>query len=600
MPLLRRARAGFSCARAAAAAAMMAPVFVLFACQERSGEYFGTLERKGKDPSVLYVNSGAEPETLDPGKNSDLAASALLLQLFEGLTAYHPESLRPVQGVAERWDESPDHRLYRFYLRHGAKWSDGSEVTAHDFEYAWKRVLNPKTASRAAPNLYAIKNAEAFNQGKMKDESAVGVRALDAHTLYVELERPTPYFLDLTSFPAMFPVRRDIIEAFEAAGKSDMWFRPENIVSNGPYILEYWKFRDEMGMKQNPHYWDRSRMRLGRIVWLMVEDYRATMNLYKAGELDFIGDNAALPSDYMKVLQAKKDFMRYPLLSTYWYELNTRTGPLADARVRHALNLAVNKVELVERVARAGQLPALHYVPDFTGGGYAEALAAERAKGEGFRAADFEFNPARARTLLSEAGYAVEQEGGERRAAGFPPIEILYNTGEGHRQIAVAIQSMWKEHLGISVAARSEEWKVMLKNVREGRFTVARGGWSANYNHPQTFFDTFTSGSPHNSTGWADADMDALLLRAQAVPDNAESMRLYLEAERRAMAGMSKIPLFFYTKSVLIKPWVKGYFPLVRPMHSFKWLWLDENWRANTVNEPACSPLEFPAPGRYE
>lgn len=587
--------------RLAAAGIFIGISAALIACEARDSEYFGSTSRIGKHPADLYVNSGSEPEFLDPGKSADTVGSSFLIQLFEGLTAYHPRTLKPIQGVAERWDESSDHRLYRFYLRKNAKWSDGVPVTARDFEYAWKRVLSPSLASRAAPNLYAIKNAEAFNKGALKDESALGVKAIDDYTLSVELERPTPYFLDLTSYPAMFPVRRDVITAFEAKGQADMWFRPENIVSNGPYILESWKFRDEITMKPNPHYWDREQIRLEKIVWLMVEDYRATMNLYKASEIDFIGDNAALPADYMAFLSPKKDFLRYPILSTYWYDLNTRIKPLDDSRVRHALNLSINKIELVEQVARAGQLPALHYVPDAAGGGYQEALLSERGRGaDPFQNAGLAFDPERARELLREAGYPVESEGDGRKARDFPPIEILYNTGEGHRQIAVAIQSMWKEYLGISVQVRSEEWKVMLKNVREGRFGIARGGWSANYNHPQTYFDTFIAGSPHNTTGWSDPTMDEILSRALAAPSARESMKLYLEAEARALAGMSRIPLFFYTKSVLIKPWVKGYFPVPRPMHSFKWLWIDPDWKTNPKNEPAFNPLELPPPGLWE
>jgi oligopeptide transport system substrate-binding protein len=736
--------------------------------EEAESPYFGTTSRDGKDPATFYVNNGTEPEYLDPGKSNDGASSALILQLFEGLTAYHPEDLRPTQGVALRWDESDDKKHLRFHLRKDAKWSDGVPVTARDFEYAWKRVLRPRTASRAAPNLYALKNGELFNRGKLKaaatdihlrsepregapssgalpkgaavlilagspmsvatsiaafdavpegvtsvthtkadpraaapeslalgqrrvlpgpskgfngldvevvglgppvecngtsdhwfaieregrrgflpgclltdaksprrfllvkrftdlpsftpgprppaeppasgfvtegelasDDTVVGVRATDDLTLDVELEQPTPYFTDLTSAPNLFPVRRDVIEEFERRGQPDLWFRPENIVANGPYTLDQWKFRYEITMKRNPHYWDRERLRIHRIVWLEVEDYRSTMNLYKAGEIDYIGDTLSLPGEYMDLLSTKKDFLRFPYLSTYWFELNTAKPPTDDVRVRWALNLAIDKAEIVKRITRAGQTPATHFVPDFTGRGYAEQAAADKEAGaDPFSSPSVMFNPERARALLAEAGYTVERDSGGYRASSFPPIEIIYNTSEGHRQIAIAVQSMWKQHLGVSATLRNEEWKVMLKSVRDRQFQVARGGMSASYNHPLTWLDLFLSYSPQNPTGWVDKEYDALIRAALAAPDRKESVRLYRKAEERALAGMSKLPLYFYTKSTLVKPWVKGFYGTSRPARLIKWLWIDPAWQSHPGNEPAAPPLELPEPGR--
>jgi oligopeptide transport system substrate-binding protein len=747
--------------------ALCAALGAVSCADDTSSPYFGTTDRTGKDPTTFYLNNGTEPEYLDPGKSTDAASSALILQLFEGLTAYHPEDLRPTPGVAVRWDESEDKRRLRFYLRPNAKWSDGAPVTAHDFEYAWKRVLLPRTASRAAPNLYPLKNGEIFNRGKLKvaaadlrlrtepregsapaatlprgaavlvlastpmalassirplprvpegissvfytkspeslafgaeriapdsqrnvikvekgaevtvlgrvasvecngapdhwfsvelsgergvlpgcmlaepksskqfllverfadlpsfgerrnvapvdpapsgfvlereilsDVGVVGVRAKDDLTLDVELEQPTPYFTDLTSHPTLYPVRRDLLEEFERRGQADLWFRPENMISNGPYILDQWKFRYEITMKRSPHYWDREKLRIHRIVWLEVDDYRSTMNLYKAGEIDFLGDNVSLPSEYMDLLSAKRDFLRFPILSTYWFDFNTRKTPTDDVRVRWALNLAIDKREIVERITRAGQIPATHIVPDFTGRGYAEQAAADRAAGaDPFASPDFLHNPERGRALLAEAGYPVVTDGEGYRASGFPPIEILYNTNEGHRHIAIAVQSMWKRHLGVSATLRNEEWKVMLKSVRDGQFQVARGGMGANYNHPQTFLDMFLSYSPQNATGWADKDFDALIKAALAAPDRKESIKLYRKAEERAVAGMSRLPLYFYTKSTLIKPWVKGYYGTVRMVHLVKWLWIDEGWRERPENRPAFRPPELPEPGR--
>lgn len=756
------------------AGAIAASVFATAGCDDRKSPYFGTTERPGKSVHTFYVNNGSEPEYLDPGKSHDSASATLCLQLYEGLTVYDPVEARPVQGVATHWDQSDDNRLFRFYLRKDAKWSDGVPVTAHDFVYAWKRALAPETASQSAPNLYPLLNGELYNLSRLKvasgevtvttgpgqgqvvgkhpkgtafailarspmkvateiaplaeepagleevlhdppdpkaktpeklvvgeralgpgagggwkgkdvvvlargapvmcngatdhfftvalgdergvlpgcllapssaeqtfalvarherlptfrddaapappggaapepvalgfvdeaslevDDAVLGVKAADDHTLLVELGGPTPFFTDVTSHTTLMPVRRDVIEPFDAKGEPDMWTRPESIVTNGPYMLKEHKFRYEITMTRNPHYHDHDKLKIHDIVWLEVEEYHSTMNLYKAGDIDYIGENLSLPPEYMDFLSTKKDFYRTDYLSTYWYEFNTRTPPVDDVRVRQALNLAVDKRQLIDKITRAAQTPATHYVPPFTGLGYADAVKADAAAGsDPFHTKETEFNPERARELLGEAGYAVTKEGDGYRVTDFPNLEILYNTSEGHKKIAVAIQDMWKRHLGITASIRNEEWKVMLKNVRDRNFVVVRMGWVGDYNHPHTWLDTFISSSPQNRTGWADREFDELVRRAAATADRKESIRLYRQAEKRAVDGMAKMPLYFYTKSSLVKPYVKGWYGNARDTHLVKWMWIDPDWRSGSENVPAYPPAELPPPGKY-
>jgi oligopeptide transport system substrate-binding protein len=768
--------------------AILAPSVSLALCLAAAGcsandanPYFGTSSRPDKDIATFYLNNATEPEYLDPGKSSEGVSTALILQLFEGLTTADPRDGHPVQGVATHWDQSDDNRLFRFHLRPDARWSDGKPVTAYDFEYAWRRVLRPATASRSVANLYALKNAELFSAGALKvvardltlregprddappgekltqgtavrilarspmkvkttvaplaevptgatlvnytpgnaqgttpeqlsfggarppvgpdraggwkdaivdvlfagppvdcngaaslwllvqrggergflpaclltrtkggptmalverdddlptfkprpetadpaalppppragfvneeelreDPSVVGVRATSALTLEVELEQPTPYFTDLTSFATLFPVRKDVIEAFEQRGEGDLWFRPGNIVTNGPYALDEWKFRYEITMQRNPFYWNRDKLKVHRIVWLEVDDSRTTMNLYKAGEIDYIGDNLSLPSEYHPLLQTKRDYVRTDYLAIYWYEFNTRKPPLDDVRVRRALNMAVDKEQLVEKVTRGGQQPATHYVPDFTGLGYADAAAADKAAGtDPFAGPDVVYNPERARALMKEAGYEVVKDGDGYRANGCPPIEILLNHGEGQAQIAVTIQAMWKRNLGVTATLQAAEFKVMLKNLREGQFQVLRAGWQGDYNHPHTFLDQFRSSSPQNQTGWGDAAFDTALRRAASTPEPRESIRRYREAEAIAVAAMPRMPLYFYTKSTLVKPWVKGFSPSVRGMHLLQFFWIDplrplRSPDRAALREPAFPPMEFPPPGVF-
>src|SRR5690242_1222166 len=248
-------------------AAAMAALLLVSACaRDDASLYFGKTVRIGKAVDTIYINSAGEPEYLDPGKCTDGMGEELIVQLFEGLTSVDPRDGHAVPGVATSWEQSDDHRLFRFHLRPDARWSDGQPVTARDFEYAWKRALRPATASRSASNLYVLKNGERFNKGQLADEAEVGVHAVDDLTLEVELTRPTPYLTELTSFPTLFPVRRDVVEPFEQRGEVDLWYRPGNIVTNGPYTLDEWRFREEISMKPNPHYWARDKLKIHKIV----------------------------------------------------------------------------------------------------------------------------------------------------------------------------------------------------------------------------------------------------------------------------------------------------------------------------------------------
>lgn len=665
------------------------------ACACASGgdeRYFGATTRHGRAPTTFYLNGHDEPETLDPGRSSDRAATTLLLELFEGLAVLDPRDLHPTAGVAESWDQSSDNRLFRFHLRPDARWSDGRPVTAGDFLYAWRRVLDPAFGARMATMLYCLRNAADHHQQRIgrlvartelraepagavaaalvleagsavrvverakrdagawlrvepfdgrpsfvpserpalrppapegagggtapaqsgaavrqgwveasqveADPTLLGLRAVDDRTLEVELAEPTPYFLELLTYPTLFPVRQDLVERFAAAGRPDEWTRPENLISNGPYVLDSWAFRYQITMKRNPYHPDHDRLRVQRIVWLQVPQHNPTMNLYKAGELDYLGSDVALPSTHMARLSRYQDFVRSQYLATYWYELNVSKPPLDDVRVRRALNLAIDKQQLVDTITRSGQLPATHFVPDFTGSGYAAAAEADRRAGaDPFHGPGLDYDPALGRELLGQAGYPVSASSDGLRADGFPALEVLYNAGEGHQRIAVAIQSMWRRDLGISVSLRSEEWKVMLENIRNGNYQVARFGWTADYNHPHTWLDTFLSYSAQNWSRWKNPQFDKLVAEAAATADPVESIRLYRRAERLAVDELPRIPLYFFSKSTMVKPYVKGFYPNARNEHPVRFMWIDENWRSGSPNRPAFEPREFPPPG---
>lgn len=656
-------------------------------CADDASPYFGTTRRAGKDPSTFYVNSAGEPEYIDPGRVAEAIGSLFASHTFEGLSVYDPRDGHPTQGVAFAYDKSDDNRLFRFHLRKEALWSDGKRVTAHDFVFAWSRVLGAAFGSRAAPNLYVLLNAELFTRGllrvtrsrtevkdapsegagtasvlpagaavrivEVKDDknadkpksdhvaialherlptfdparpappddstagaepkpigfvkaselmssaSVLGIRAVDDETLEIETERPAPYFLDLTCYPSLSPMRRDVIEALEKDGNLERSNRPENIVNNGAYSYGEWRFRYEIELRKNPTYWRAPELRIDRVVWTIVEDYRSSLNLYKAGDLDYIGDNTSIGLEALPFVSTKKDFLRAAQLNVYWYELNTKRPPLGDVRVRRALNMAIDKAQLVERVLRGGQIPASHFVPDYTGSGYSAQVEADRKAGtDPFPAPGKDFDPERARALLREAGYEIRQAEGRYEAVGFPSLELLYNTHEGHRTIAVALQDFWRRHLGVTATLRNEEWRVMLKSMNAGDFQLVRGGWIADYNHPQTWLDTFLSYSPQNHTGWADPEFDRMVRDAARTGDLAESIRMFRAAEKRAVDEMSKIPIYFVTRSTLVKPWVKGFAPNGRNVHLAQWLWIDPSGAAE--DKPAAAPRDYPPPGRFD
>ena len=643
------------------------------ACDDGASPYFGATHRTGKPPSVFAMNIPGEPELLDPGRAGEAIGTSLLAHVFEGLTRYDPRDAHPVQGVARAWDRTDDNRLFRFYLRPEAKWSDGKRVTARDFVYAWTRVLRPKTTSRSASALYALLNGELFGRGLLKvakkaldvrgapsesgpvtstvaagvavrvlktdkeysqialhgrlptfdasrpppadkgepvplgfvktadldeDGSVLGVRAVGDDVLEVEAERPIPYFTELTAYSALSPMREDAVEPLVAKGGLDALNRPENLVTNGPFSFGEWKFHYEIDMVRSPTYWRSSEVKIDKIVWTIGDDAKSTLNLYKTGELDYLGDNTSVPLEVMPFLAGKKDFYRSTILNVYWFELNTKKPPLDDVRVRKALDLAIDKTAMVERVTRAGQVPATHYVPDITGSGYSDAVEADRKAGKDpFRGPDSDFDAERARALLREAGFEIATEGGGFKAKGFPALELLYNTNEGNRTIAVAVQDFWRKNLGITVSLRNEEWKVMMKTRDARDFQILRGGWMAEYNHPGSFLDTFLSYSPQNYTGYADPEADRLIREAASTADPALSMARYREAEKRLVAARVRIPLYFYTRSTLVKPWVKGFYSNARNIHPAEWMWIDDS--GSQENRPAAEPRELPPPGAF-
>ena len=530
--------------------------------------------------------------------------------------------------IARDWEISDDGTVYTFSLRE-SMWSDGRELNALDFEWSWKRLLDPATASKYAYIAYPLKHGEPFNlrallvtgiptdtpeetvqefvaslapvervelavdldgffvyvggeedqlaanrkrvldelghltlnghavKVQIVDESLVGVKAVDAETLRVELTTPIPYFLNLLTFYSFMPVPRHVIQKLESQGlNADLWTRPENVVSNGAYVLKEWRFRRYMLFEKNPRYWNAQIVRTPRIKATMVESYNTALNLYTTGEMDFPGGNTALPAEFMDHLKEYNDFRSDAYLAAYFYWFNTKQPPLDNVKVRQALSLSVDRESIVKHVTRAGQIPTADLVPD----GLSGYQGLNRTR----------FDPAQARELLAEAGYPGGQD--------LPQITLIYNTSEGHKQIAEAVQQMWKEHLGIQVNIENQEWKVYLKKLEMMDFQIARMGWIGDYPDPYTFLDLILPSSGNNHSNWFDQRYAEMLKEANRTLEREARLKMLRDAEQYMFDNQPLMPIYVYTRTQMIKPYVRGIWGNFQDRHLWKYMWIDEQW----------------------
>jgi oligopeptide transport system substrate-binding protein len=486
---------------------------------------------------VLHYNLAVEPEILDPAKSVGVAEFRVEYACFEGLAVFGDNDV-PVPGTAEKWVVSPDGKTYTFTIRQNARWSNGDPVTAADFEYAWKRLLDPNTASSNASMLFYLKNAEDYYTGKIKDASLVGVKATGKYTLVVTLNAPCNYFPSLTINPSLYPVNSKIIKA-----NPNQWAsNPETYVGNGPFKLARWVHHEKLELVPNPYYWNRPKVKLEKLICYTVEEQSTALTMFDTGQLDLSDE---LPRPEIPRLAAAGLIKQSPSIGTYYYMFNTRKPPFNDSRVRRALALAINRNQIVKYITKAGEKPAMGFVPY----GIPDASPSQI-----FRKVGGEYikdgNISEAKKLLAAAGYTD--------MAKFPVIEILYNTNETNKQIAEVIQAMWRDALGIKTSLVNQEWKVYLESRGTGNFQLARSSWIGDYVDPMTFLDIWASGNGNNFTGWTDGQYDRLIDTAKNINDPQKRYQALHDAEKLLMNEMPIIPIYFYTRPYIIKPWVKG------------------------------------------
>lgn len=490
------------------------------------------------DDQILFVGNGAEPEGLDPHIVTGVPEHHLLVALFEGLVGMKLDDLSPIPAMAESWDVSDDQKVYTFHLRKDAKWSNGDPLTAKDFTYAWKRILTPTLAGEYSYMLFSMKNARAYNEGKITDFSEVGCRAIDDHTVEVTLENPTPYFLQLHIHYSWFPIHQATIEAHGRIDERNTpWTRPENIVSNGPFILTNWEPNNVIETRTNKYYWDNDNVKLRGVNFYPVPDEQTEDRMFRAADLH-ITENVLVPRVPVWLRENPALIRTDPWIGSYFYRVNTKREPFGDSRVRLALAMAVNREDLTTKILHGGETPAGFLTPPNVNGFTAKA--------------SIPFDPEGARALLAEAGYP----GGE----GFPTFELLYNTAEKHKIIAVAIQEMWQKTLGIDVQIVNQDWKVYLSSTSNDTmdYDIARAGWIGDFVDPVNFIECFSTGNGNNRTGWSNAEYDALVEESFRTTDQVARYELFQKAEEILTKEVPIIPIYHYTKPFLLAPEVKN------------------------------------------
>ena len=522
---------------------------VLWLIASCSFDYETNVE-SGTRQGILHIGNGDEPQELDPHIVTGHIEHKLCLALLEGLLTLDPGHLRVMPGAARDWQVSEDGRTYRFHLREDARWSNGDPVTAADFVYSWRRALLPALGNNYAYMLYYLSNAEAFHRGELADFSEVGVKAVDDLTLEVELDNPTPFFPHLLTHMSYYPVHRGTIEAFGAADeRGTRWTRPGNYVGNGPFKLKEWTLNRRIVVEKNEQYWDADKVQLNGIVFYPVQNATTEERMFRAGQLHITG---TIPTDKIaRYRRERPDVLKlHPFFSTYYYLFNTTAPPLDQVPVRQALSLSIDRQQITDKITMAGELPAYSYTPPEVNGYTGEPV--------------LRYDVERARALLAAAGYP----GG----AGFPPLELMYNTSEGHRRIAIAVQQMWKTNLNIQVTLVNQDWKVYLDKRDSRDYQVARAGWIGDYLDPNTFLDMYTSHSGNNDTGWANPRYDALVAQAAQSTEQERRFALFRQAEAILMEELPIMPIYTYVNKALVSPEVHGWYPNLLDIHPYKYI----------------------------
>ncbi len=498
---------------------------------------------------IYHRGNTGEPETLDLHKTSTIYESNILRDLYEGLVIYDAKG-KVIPGVAESWSVNDDGTRYTFTLRANARWSNGDPVTAEDFVYSFQRIMTPETGAKYATVLYPIKNAEKINKGEIKP-AMIGVTAKDKLTLDIELEAPTPYFLELLTHQTGLPVHKGSIDKH-----GNDFVRPGNMVSNGAYKLAEFVPNSHVKSVRNPEFHGNDTVKIDAVYYYPTEDRGAALRRFQAGELH---SNNDAPTEQMKWMRENlgQQFRVAPYLGTYYYAVKTDKKPFDDARIRQALSMVIDREFLATEIWGGSMVPGYSLVPPGIGN-YGDPAYAD------YKGQDMLDREDRATALLKEAGFGPDNP---------LKLELRYNTSENHKNTAVAIADMWKP-LNVEVSLLNTDVKTHYARLRDkGDFDVARAGWIGDYSDPQNFLFLVESDNPgFNYANYANPEFDALMDKAAAETDLAARAKILFDAETIFMRDLPYIPLLYYGSLSMVSDKLKGWEDNLQNVHATRWM----------------------------
>jgi len=491
--------------------------------------------------SVLNRGNGAEPESLDPAFAGSVMEANILGDLMVGLTTLDAAA-KPIPGMAERWETSPDGLTWTFHLRK-ARWSDGTTVTADNFVFAWRRLLDPKTASRGAPNLWVVKNAHAITTGTMPP-AALGVAAPNPSTLKITLEHPAPYLPELLTLQSALPL------------PPKPSFKPGAYISNGPYLLKAWAPNDHVTLTKNPRFYDASAVKIDTVNYFPTADTQAALRRLRAGELDM---QTPLPSAQLPWIKANMPGALHimPSLALAYLAINLRDPALADLRVRRALNLVYDREAVAGKVMKLGEIPAYAYVPP----GMENYRSGPQLD---FKPMPYPARLALARRLMQDAGFGP-----------FNKLTLTYATSGNpdSKRLAAVFQAMARQ-IYVDVRITVSDYALVLRSLRLGQYQLGYATWLADFSDASNFLDLLRSGSAGNYAGYKNSKFDAAMAAAEREADAGKRAALLQGAERIALADMPWLPIRFLSQSEAVGPRVGGYVPNARDFNRSRWLWI--------------------------
>lgn len=518
-------------------------LFLLIALPCLSGCQRETQVEKANREKILIVGNSTDPKSLDPHLVTGVIESNVIRSLLEGLVADDPQKDNGYPpGAAKSWESNETFTEWTFHLRPEGKWSDGAPLTAHDFIFAYNRLLHPELAGPYAEMLYFIQGAEAYNRGEITDFSQVGVSAPDDLTLKVVLKEPVPFLPDITRHYTWFPVPKHVVLRHgKMTERFTDWSVAGNYVGNGPFVLKEWILNDRIETVKNPHYWNVPNVQLNGVRFVPVENFYTETRGFLAGQLH---TTYQLPQQLVeKVKRDHPDYLRQErYMATDFVRINTTRKELGDPKVRMAMSLAIDREQLCKHVL-IGNTPAGTITPEM--GDYKPEAAVT-------------FDPDRAKALMAEAGFPEGKN--------FPRFTILISSS-GSRAAVESLQAMWRQHLGLIFDIRSMDFGSYISAQQTLNYDIALAAWSGDYLDPTTFLLMWTKGNGNNNTGWDSPEYEALLDKAAVQTDPAQRLEVFKQAERMLMEAQPIAPISFRGRNYLLRPEVKNWHPLLLDNH---------------------------------